>query len=55
MYDGFQPAAIGVPDEGIGAVQIRCRRTARRQPIERIGDAAQEGYQLGIGHARPSG
>jgi hypothetical protein len=54
--DRLQMSVIGVPDEGIGAVQINSIGAGRRQAVQGIGDAAQQRgqfsgiFDLGSGH-----
>ena len=48
--DGLQPFALGVPDEGVGGVEIVLRRRRRRQAFERVGDAGQQRQKIGLGH-----
>ena len=50
----LEPVAVGVPDEGVGGVEIDRRRRRRRQAFQRFGDAAQQRRQrrLRMGHGR---
>ena len=41
--DGGERPALGAPDEGLRRLEIRRRRMRGREPLERVGDAAEEG------------
>jgi hypothetical protein len=45
-----------MPDEGIGSSEVACRLRRRRQPLQGIRDALEEGFKtLTVGHRLPLG
>ena len=49
LRDRFEPTGIGMPDKGVGGVEIGGWRRRRRQAFEGGGDPLQERQQIGIG------
>ncbi len=41
----LEPFAVGVPHESIGRREVLARRRRRREPVERVGDAQQQGRE----------
>ena len=51
---GCERAAVGAPDERVRSVEIGRGRGGGREPVERVGDAAEEGVVRlgGVGKPR---
>src|SRR3569623_1396701 len=47
--DRLQPA-LGLPDEGVGGVEIVASRGLRRQALQALGDRLQDRQQVFVGH-----
>ena len=45
----LQPLAVGVPNEGVGRIEIVRHAGGGREAFERVGDAVEEGPQIGVG------
>jgi hypothetical protein len=50
--DGLQAIALGLPDEGLGAVHGRGQGRLGCEPFQGVGDAAEQGSEVvGLGRA----
>ncbi len=55
LADRLEPAAIGMPNKGVGGIEIDRRRRGWGEAFERIGDAPKQRQQIEIGHRSING